>query len=354
MSKVYFVGGHYLGCYYVRCFLPLLYNGWMGNYAGLEPDLKPIAQQLSEMRNSDIIVFHRADTIEHHKVAIELKRLGKKIVFDNDDTFNLDKTHAFYNLDDKGFKKNVKMKNLLINNFIKNCDLVTTSTEFLAEEYRKISKNVVVLPNCVNPEDWDEPLRNEDERVRVGIVGSTAYYHDFDIIKKEIRALYNDKRIKLVLFGLHSPKTRKENPLVSKVHLKEYGFWDDMPDIEHVSWCEMVDYFTILNELKLDMMLIPRRESYFNKAKSNVKFLEAAMCEIPVITNYFKGSPYEHDIDGTNGLMIKKDWIGAVETLMDKDVRRQMGANARAYVLANYNIKDKAHLWADAYETISN
>ena len=59
----------------------------------------------------------------------------------------------------------------------------------------------------------------------------------------------------------------------------------------------MIDYFDTLNDLELDIMMIPRKDNYFNKCKSNIKFLEASMCEIPVITNYFKDSPYEKDGD---------------------------------------------------------
>lgn len=353
-KRVYFVGGHYLGCYYVRCFLPMLVNGWSGNYNGLKPVLKPQQQQLSEMTNSDIIVFHRADTVEHHKIAIILKKMGKKIVFDNDDTFHLDKSHAFYNLDDKGYKENIRLKNNIINNFVRNADLITASTQFLADEYRLLNPNVVVLPNCVNKDDWPRPKRNNTDKVRIGIVGSTAYYHDFDKIKDYIKRLDADPRVQLVLFGLHTAKKRKENPLVSKVHLKEYDFWDTLKNIEHVGWTEMIDYFDALNDLKLDIMLIPRRESYFNKAKSNLKFLEAAMLEIPVVTNYFPGCPYEHDIDGTNGMMVSDDKLEeAVNRLIDnKELRREMGKKARKYVLNNYNINNKAYLWDQAYDKL--
>lgn len=356
MSKVYFIGGAYLGCWYVRCFLPLLANGWSGNYAGIRKELKPIEQQRAEMMNSDVVVFHRADTVEHHKLGIMLRQLGKKIVFDNDDTFIIDKTHAFYGLDEKGFKENVFKKNNLINNFVRNADLVTASTEFLAKEYRKINPNVIVLPNTINPDDWDEPLRNNGDKIRIGVVGSVAYYHDFDEIKPLLTKLDNDTRFQLVMFGLQSREQREQNPITDEVHKREYGFWDTLKNLEHAPWCQMEEYFTTLNELRLDIMLIPRKDSYFNKAKSNVKFLEAAMCEIPVITNYFKGSPYEKDIDGSNGLMIKDntfdEWEKAIEYLTDKDIRRDMGKKAKEYVLNNYNINNLGHLWEDAYKNL--
>lgn len=355
--KVYYIGGHYMGCWYVRCFLPMLVNGWSGIYSGLRRQIKPVDKIIEEAMRADIIVFHRADTVEHHKIGMLLKQAGKLIVFDNDDTFRIDETHAFYQLDDKGFKQNVLYKNNLINNFILNSDLVTCSTEYLAREYKETNPNVVVLPNCVNPDDWDEPLRNEGDKVRIGVVGSTAYYHDFDIIKPVLKALNDDSKVQLVMFGLHRDDLRKTNPLVNEVHTREYGFWDTLDNLEHVGWCNMVDYFTVLNELRLDIMLIPRRDSDFNRAKSNVKFLEAAMCEIPCIVSSFTNAPYEKDIDGKNGRFVKtnltEDWLKEIYLLVnDKKLRRKMGKKAHDYVLKNYNIHNLGHLWNDAYSKL--
>ena len=354
-KRVYFVGGGYMGCYYLRCFLPLLENGWSGNYMSLKKTLKPTHIVEQQMMNADIIVFHRADTEEHHKLAKMLKDRGKKIVFDNDDTMLIDETHAFFGLDEKGFKENVGKKNELINSFVKNADLVTASTDFLAEEYRQLNPNVIVLPNCVNQEDWDTPKRNKGKKVRIGVVGSVAYSHDFDEVRDVLKALDEDERVQLVMFGLQSQESRKTNPLVDKVHVKEYEFWDSLTNLEHAPWREMTDYFDTLNDLEVDIMLIPRKESYFNKAKSNVKFLEAAMCEIPVIASSFPDAPYEKDINGNNGILIKKtdDWMEAINKLIsDKKLRRQIGKEAKKYVLKNYNITKRGSLWVEAYENL--
>lgn len=353
MSKnVYFVGGVYMGCWYVRCLLPLIHNGWSGNYWGLEKKLKPIKVVEQEMMNADIIVFHRANTNWHHRVAMILKGMGKKIVFDNDDTFKLDNYHPFFNLDEKGFEQNKEKLNNVVDNFIRNADLITCSTEYLLKEYKELNPNVVVLPNCVEPDDWDTPLRNDGDKVRIGLVGSVAYAHDFEIIKDIIRDLSKDKRVQIVLFGL--AKKTPDNPKIAEIYEKEFAFWESI-DIEFTPWTDMVDYFTVLNELRLDIMLIPRRENHFNKAKSNIKFLEAAMCEIPVIASSFKDAPYENDIDGTNGILIKKEeeWLPAINDLIEnKEKRRELGRNARQYVLNNYNIKDNAWRWDKVYQEL--
>ena len=349
MSKVFYCGGAYGGCNYLRCLLPAIANGWKTNHTGISTkSIKPIDIVMREMMEADVIVFHRANSDWHHIAAIELKKAGKKIAFDNDDTYHLDKTHAFYGLDEKGFKENKRRTNNVINNFILNSDLVTCSTEYLAKEYREINPNVVVFPNMVNPDDWDTPLRNTGGQVRIGVSGSVLYAHDFHLVEKELRALDEDPRVQLVMFGLQSQKMRDTNPKTEEVHKREYGFWDTLKNIERVPWCPMEEYFYTLNELRLDIMLIPRKESYFNKCKSNVKFLEASMLEIPVVTNYFKDCPYEKDGDY---LVWAKDWLKDLEPLIkDKKLRHNIGKRANKYVIKNYNIWEQG----DRYENIYN
>lgn len=355
--KVYYFSSMYDGCTYVRCLLPMWANGWNGDRNLLSQHRKSPELASKESLNSDIIVFHRPDTPEHHIAGKLLKSAGKKIVFDNDDTWQLSKGHPFYRLNGKGDKEKVEYKNNLINNFIYNSDLVTTTTEFLADEYRKINPNVVVLPNYIDEKDWDEPLRNETDVVRIGIVGSVAYSIDFHIIKDYLIELDKRKDVQLVLFGLHNTKMRNKNPKITRTYNKEYSFFDKLINLEHAPWVDMIFYNGVLNNLKLDIMLIPRADNYFNKCKSNIKFLEAAMCEVPVIASTFKdkNSPYDKDLDGSNGLLASslKDWKEKVETLIaDKELRRTIGKNAKQYVLNNYNIKDNAYKWKEAYSKL--
>jgi len=349
MSKVYYVGGLYGGCNYVRCHLPAIANGWLTNHKGISVStLKSPNQSMKEMLDADVIVFHRPNTYWHHKTAMILKQAGKKIVFDNDDTNIIDETHAFYGLDEKGFKQNTNLVNNVINNFILNADLVTCSTETLAQEYRRLNDNVVVVPNMVNPEDWDKPLKNNGDKVRIGVVGSVAYYHDFLIVKDLLKKLDKDPRVQLVMYGLQSKEMRKKNKRTERVHKREYGFWDTLENLERVPWCDMSKYFDQLNELRLDIMLIPRQESYFNKCKSNIKFLEASMLEIPVITNDFDGSPYAKDKDY---LVYSKNLEKDLETLIkDKELRRKLGKEANKYVKKNYNIWKQGDRYKNLYK----
>ena len=340
--RVLMITNNYKGCGYVRFKLPAWNNGF------------ELAETKEEVRdkveNADVVVFHRPESIEHYNLAEMLKKKGKKIVMDNDDTFRLS-WHPLCQFTPEAVEVSLKQRAEAIERFIGISDLVTTTTEMLAKEYRERSDNVVILPNCIDPMDWNEPLRNEGDKVRIGLVGSATMEYDYIGIRGLLRELSDRKDVQLFMFGLGDAKHRAENPKVVKAFQDDYDFWDSL-NIEHQPWCDIDDYPAKLNESRLDIMLIPRKDNYFNRCKSNVKFLEASMCEIPVIAQSFSDAPYE-ELRGHNmGILVEdnKDWKKQVDKLIDdKELRREMGRNAKEYVLSNYNIEVRASEWEDAY-----
>ena len=350
MSKVYFINSDLGGCYYVRCLIPLINNGWNGDRTSLRNTNYPAPEsRTAACKDADIVVFHRPDQEHKLQVAAMLKMLGRKIVFDNDDTYK--------KVDGMKFGGLLEKKSNFLDTFMADiADLVTCSTEYLAEEYRKVTnKPVVVLPNLVDPDDWDEPLRNETDVVRIGFTGSVALNKDFDNFRDVIQNLDAMPNVKLVLFSL-PPVDWKNNPVVTKMYKDELGFWASLKNVEWHPFCFIEEYFDTLNELKLDMMLVPRHDDYFNRCKSNVKFLEASMLEIPVIAQGFSDglSPYQVNKEDTEHMIIctkKEEWEPQIMKLInDKTLRRKIGKKAKEYVLKNYNAHDKSNLWNEAYE----
>lgn len=368
MNNVYFIGGDYMGCNYLRCWLPVLHNGWQYNFRGIGRDtIKPTKQIIEELKYADVIVFHRPENLQHHKVAIGLKQEATKqgrdikIVFDNDDTFKLDKDHPYFSsssLSEKELKQRLQHKNTLLNNFVLNSDLVITTTEYLAKEYKQINSNTIVIPNCVDPDDWEEsPWKNViDDKVRIGFTNSVAYEQDYQVIESLIRELDEDKQVQLVLFALDKKENRWKDLKTTRTFEKEYIFWDSLKNLEHIEWVPMEEYFDTLDSLRLDLMLIPRKDSRTNKAKSNLKFLEAGMLEIPVIASKFKDGPYNDDIDGTNGLLVENNidkWRKAVYSLINnKELREQIGKKAKEYTLKHFHIKDHYKKWDIAFNNL--
>jgi glycosyltransferase involved in cell wall biosynthesis len=353
--RVYYVGSGLAGCYLVRCLLPLQANGWDGDVTSIVPDQKTPENKSLAAIHSDIVVFHRPESPDKLELARKLKELGKKIVYDNDDTYrdeNSVKLNAY--MTEERVKHGMKMIGGMADAFIKEADLVTCSTQFLADEYLKLNPNVKVLPNMIDPFFFDEPLRNEGDKVRIGITGSVGLTSDLDVLVPIFRHYENDPRVQLVFFSLN----REPSKLIREIYQGEYAILESFKDLEWIPLVDVDKYYSTLNELRLDIQIIPRQDNYFNHCKSNIKFLESSMLEIPVIAQGFADgkSPYQVNPKDAEHMLIAntfEDWIKHIEDLIEnKDKRREMGAKAREYVEENYDISKKSHLWEQAYNTL--
>jgi glycosyltransferase involved in cell wall biosynthesis len=104
--------------------------------------------------------------------------------------------------------------------------------------------------------------------------------------------------------------------------------------------------------------VIPRQNTYFNKCKSNLKFLESSMLEIPVIAQAFDDglSPYQVDPEDAEHMILcytQDEFVQAIHDLAkDKDRRREMGRKAKEYVTKKYDINNNSYLWEQAYQNL--
>lgn len=354
--KVFYVGSSLNGCYNVRCLFPLQANGWDGDRTTFGLNRMSPEDKAKAIMDADIVVFHRPEHKDKLEAARLIKAEGKKIVFDNDDTYKDYGGFKFNEyMNEQMLKKGLTRINDNVDAFIKEADLVTCSTEFLKKEYEKINPNVVVLPNFIDPFYFpDEILKNETDIVRIGITGSVGITSDIEIVRPIIEHYHKDPRVQLVLFSL--PR-ETENEIYKQLYVDEYAFWKSV-NIENHPLVDTEEYYEKLNELRLDMVIAPRYDNYFNRCKSNLKFLENSMLEIPTIGQSFstKDSPYEQNPEDSEYLLLAEthdQWIEQIEKLIiDKALRRDLGRKAREYVEQYYNINDNAHLWKEAYEKI--
>lgn len=355
--RVYYISSGLQGCYHVRCLLPMQANGWDGDQTSPVPHLKDAEHKALAAQNSDVIVFHRPDDAKKLELAKYLKKTyGKKIVFDNDDTYKDDggfRLNAYMN--EERMKSGLKRINETIDEFIGEvADLVTCSTDFLNREYSQLHSNVVTLPNCVDPFYFEEPLKNETDVLRVGVTGSLAVTSDFKHVYDIVMHFKGDKRVQFVLFSL---PPNDQDKLTRELYSEEYKMLSEM-DIEWHPFVPHHEYYDQLNELRLDLAIIPREENYFNRCKSNLKFLECSMFEIPVLAQSFSDatSPYEIDAEDTRHMTLcknKEAFIDEIEyAITHRGEIREMGERARRYVAEKYDINNHAHKWDDAYRNL--
>lgn len=322
-------------------------------------------ENLNLILQSDVILLPRASSEEWVNFVKAVHKAGKVLVSDyDDDPFNCSPWNPYYrwigveewkypwpNGKEEwvwkdgmtgpdgsewfSIERNIHRRDMCRIAFGKS-DIVTTTTPILANEFKKINPNTVVLPNLINFDEY--PLvRTIKPRLRIGWQGGVSHYEDLFVIKKPLEIVCDRNDVEFVFFG----DTRLSGPLRKIKNLK------------HEDWVAHNAYSLKLALLDFDINLCPLQDNHFNHCKSAIKWMESSAMKIPTIASNV--SPYKEVItDGVDGLLVENTeeaWTDAIERLIkDPDLRKRLGENAYDNVRENHNADKKAHLWVDAYE----
>lgn len=217
-------------------------------------------------------------------------------------------------------------------------DLVTVTTDELADYARQYNKNVAVTPNVVNLDAWWKLPFKPNEQLRVGWAGGVSHYEDWYTIKAPLNQLMRRYKFKLVSVGAHFPGIVDED----NRHLVEVLPWVPFEAHSYRMMC-----------LNLDIFLIPLADLPFNRYKSSIKWYEASAMGVPAVVSNIL--PYSKDIadDRALGYKTPLEFYQALELLLLAPQRReQLAANARAWVEANRSAKASTNWWIDAYQSL--
>lgn len=349
--KIYFIQGDYNFCYYYRGYLPGVYsNNWVVE------DFLQGSTSLSgeEMRDRalkcDVICFQRPSGKEVLKLAQILKKAGKYIIFDNDDTYSGVPLHRLENQKQVQVAKEI---NARLNEFCALADGVTTTTQVLADEYRKINPNVVILKNCIDPIDEFVCKKNTTGKFRVGLIGSVTSNDDYFHIKDQIKKLDERGDVTIVILGVK----RQDGKLMAPTMKEDYDFWVTLKNIEWHNACNVTEYMYNVSQLALDLAIIPRKDHYFNECKSNLKYLEMSLLRIPILAQAFPSgkSPYQIDSPHCTLVMDNSTWYDMVIDIKNNyDIYKNLANKAHDYVLEHYNIQKYAQEWVKQIEKLCN
>ncbi len=228
------------------------------------------------------------------------------------------------------------------NESISKADIVTVSTPMLKELYGRLNDNIHVLPNFLNWVWWKDikPVYERDRgRVRIGWMGWRAYRgKDLEILRGVIGP-WLERHPEAVFVNVG----RETGPF----EIREYlGIPEDQ--YEFVAGVEFPRHAVPTS--KIDIGLVPLELNKFNECKSHLKGMEYAACGIPCIAT--PTGPYKEWVDGANGLLASKpkDWFNALDTMLEDDCWRTMGAAARAKAEKN-TIQEHFPMWEKLYES---
>jgi hypothetical protein len=116
-----------------------------------------------------------------------------------------------------------------------------------------------------------------------------------------------------------------------------------------------MEYAKKLADLRIDIALIPRKDNFFNRCKSNCKYQELSALKIATIAQGFADgkSPYQNCIENNvNGYIVMRDsdWEKYLTILIkDRDLLNKIKENAYKYVSKNFNVKKNIDAWDQTY-----
>jgi len=204
-------------------------------------------------------------------------------------------------------------------------DLVTTTTEILAERLREYAKRVEVIPNAIDPFLFGWP-RHQKDHLRVGWAGSITHNRD---VRPAIEGLAEAVK-----------EWNKKSPDLPVIPAFMGYLAQPMSKMfERVVWQNPVvfdEYYIKLHGMGMDIGLAPIRPHPFNEAKSDVKFLEYTAMGAATIAS--EVGPYKASIENEKtGLLVRrhdnpKEWREKILWLLeDAALREGLVNNARKF-----------------------
>jgi len=283
-----------------------------------------------------VIIFFRCPWTKEINTAISLaKKLNKKILFDIDDlVFDTKYTNtntyvqALSPYEKSYYDENV----ILMKKVLLFCDGAITTNAFIARELKNYISEVFINHNVASEEMWKlsenalikkSKMKSSDELIIGYFSGSITHNSDFKMIAPVLKKILLEfKNVKLLLLG----------DLDLPYELKDFLY--QVIKIKSVDWRKLPELIS-----KVDINIAPIEDSIFNQAKSENKWVEAALVKVPTIASNI-GEFKQSIIHGKTGLLCIKleEWYIAIKSLItDNFLRMTIAANAFEVCKEKYN-----------------
>lgn len=288
---------------------------------------------LEQVRNYRVFVIFRCPYTEELGEFIRLaKELNKTVIYDIDDlVIDTKYTDTIKYLDTmspeerKGYDEGVRN----MQKVLKMCDAAITTTERMAEELKHYVPKVFINRNTASEEMLQlseeaykkiiaEKTAEERKTVKLGYFsGSITHNDDFILIQPAVvKIMEKYPQTELHIAGiLDIPKELEA--FKERVIAHPFADWKKLP--------EMI--------AAVDINLAPLEESIFNEAKSENKWVEAALVRVPTIASNlgaFKRM-IEHNKTGILANTCDEWYEGLESLVVDAQKREYIAKNAYEY-----------------------
>ena len=286
----------YSGCGFWRILWPELLINMSG--AGLSSSLTAMIFDKRWYAGVKVVKIQRQASDDQKEFVRFLKsiqpELNFKLIYEVDDVVFREEIPD-YNKFKFAFDNDKIRQNCI--DIINMCDEVTVTCDFMKKIYQeKTGKNeITVIPNFV-PEFWMGKLYNK-----------AKVWNNYDKNKKRPRILYTGS-------GAHYDVDNKNNGqddfshvvdfVIRTIDKYQWVFVGAFPPplheyvrtnkIEFHNWQSLMNYPYFIESLNAQAMIAPLMDNNFNKAKSDIKYIEACVLGIPCLVqdiDTYKNAP---------------------------------------------------------------
>lgn len=303
---------------------------------------------------ADVVIV---EMIFSEEIMKGIKALGKKLIFECDDLIHtVPDTHYSYE-ETKGWRK-IKWW-WRIYKTLRHCDGFICTTPKLKRLYGWMAKKSFVFENYSSLEHWmKEPKKNlSKDRIRILWAGSTSHTGDLNWVRpimEEILEKY--PHVQFIYVGHGGVPT---DDLYAKFVYGEDIFEGMSKEQREAMLPVQANVWPyILAGLQADIGIAPLENNYFNSFKSQCKYLEYGINEIPAVYSKWH---YTDVKDSITGMVADspEEWIEKLSLLIENDkMRRTIGESARKEVVEKFNINKHMTKWQgfveNFYESINS
>lgn len=279
-----------------------------------------------------IVVYRISDYEKLKKLKSKAEKRHMNVFYDMDDyVFN------YQAIKDLGFLKGKEYNNYesytkQIQNCMEICDGFIVSTLKLKEVIEKQfpGKKVVVNRNVASMEMTIASLTVEKvqkKKITIGYFSGTKTHNDdFESIKEILLEIMRKNKNIHLFVGGQIELPAEFNDVKDQVETFKFISWQKLPHLI----------------AKADINLMPLEDTVFHECKSENKWMEAALVDVPTIASW--NSELAGVIrDGIDGFLCKnkEEWKGKLNRLIeDEELRNRLSASAHKRVMQEYMTDD--------------
>ncbi|MFL5664664.1 MAG: glycosyltransferase [Ktedonobacteraceae bacterium] len=324
------------GCTFARVITPLCALQKDGlvefTFVHLRPwNIATLRHVMRELRHWDLIWISRPRHYVMLAIIREARRRAKPVLIDIDDWLldvPTEHPHAAY------FRARPRQETVRL--ALRTATGITASTPTIAERCRALGLRTHVLPNAVDCSQFTRQPRSEGP-ITIAFCGTPTHDKDVSLVALPLRTLLHNRldHVRIVSVGCSIPELQ------------------GLPGYTHHDFVPAPEYPLLISNLCVDIGLAPLQDTPFNRAKSDIKYLEYSASGAVTVASAV--APYQSSIRDDRGILVRtttpEEWSAAlVRLIRDAPLRQRLAARAYEWVRSERSIQATASTWYTTFQ----